>query len=524
MYNPHYLTLSRHNIYYLRFPLPPALHPQGLDREIRLSLRTREPKEALRISRSLLNLGANLTSNPVMALMDFQEIRDVLIDHFKIERERVKERINKFGPLQAHEQQAYSNKQNNAITALANNDHTLLGTDQELQSIIELQALPIKTGSKDYTVLRNEYLKAARDSSRDILKLNSKYDGYEFTTDPRFIDIRKAEKKARKTKLADIINNYVTEKKRLKQWTTKSAAGFRKQFDLLLEYVGSDASVHISASVANDVKTMLMQLPKQARTKPALKHLSLQDILALPENHPIKADNLMEPANIHKYISAYSSFFDWAVKRKDTDENNFKGINVRIDKQEQKRDAFTSEQMTAIYKAVQKEERDHYKWGALIACFTGARLEEIAQLYVSDIQREGNIWFFNINDDGEKKLKNKSSKRTVPIHSKLIELGFLDYVTRAKKDGHERILFGLSKAGNNGYGRNLGRWFNDTLLPELGIKKKVLSFHSFRHWVLTALQQSGVEDSLAKRLVGHTQVDVMNLNYAKGQIMAQRLS
>ncbi|MER2519840.1 MAG: DUF6538 domain-containing protein [Bdellovibrionales bacterium] len=137
MYNLHYLTLSRHNIYYLRFPLPPTLHPQGLDREIRLSLRTREPKEALRISRSLLNLGANLTSNPAMALMDFQEIRDVLIDHFKLERERVKERINKFGPLQAHEQQAYSNKQNNAITALANNDHTLLGTDQELQSIIE---------------------------------------------------------------------------------------------------------------------------------------------------------------------------------------------------------------------------------------------------------------------------------------------------------------------------------------------------------------------------------------------------
>jgi hypothetical protein len=53
-------------------------------------------------------------------------------------------------------------------------------------------------------------------------------------------------------------------------------------------------------------------------------------------------------------------------------------------------------------------------WLPLIALFTGARLEEIAQLYVRDLQQVPNedLWFFNITDTGEdQRLKVKAKNR-----------------------------------------------------------------------------------------------------------------
>jgi integrase len=77
----------------------------------------------------------------------------------------------------------------------------------------------------------------------------------------------------------------------------------------------------------------------------------------------------------------------------------------------------------------------HYYWLPLLGLFTGARVNEICQINPStDIGEEGSIPFFwlTIETEGDprvsKSLKNKGSRRKLPIHSKLIELGFLSYV------------------------------------------------------------------------------------------------
>ena len=55
----------------------------------------------------------------------------------------------------------------------------------------------------------------------------------------------------------------------------------------------------------------------------------------------------------------------------------------------------------------------------------------VASLLPDDIKKdnESGIWYFDITDEEEaKQLKSESAKRFVPIHSRLIELGFLNYV------------------------------------------------------------------------------------------------
>ena len=76
--------------------------------------------------------------------------------------------------------------------------------------------------------------------------------------------------------------------------------------------------------------------------------------------------------------------------------------------------------------------KPHEFWLPLIALFTGARLNEICQLHLEDIQQFHGIWVFDINNKGVKRLKTSSAVRRVPISQTLIEIGFLDYVEDVK--------------------------------------------------------------------------------------------
>lgn len=145
-------------------------------------------------------------------------------------------------------------------------------------------------------------------------------------------------------------------------------------------------------------------------------------------------------------------------------------------------------------------------WGVLIGLYTGTRLNEIASLTVHDVKQEGGIWYFDINDEDEKKrLKTKAATRLVPVHSELIRRGFLDYVERVRKmEGDDlRLLYSLTYTEQEGWGRKLSRWFSNTFLPELGLKKVGLSFHSLRHTAITTMRQASVDNHIVRNLVGH---------------------
>jgi hypothetical protein len=69
---------------------------------------------------------------------------------------------------------------------------------------------------------------------------------------------------------------------------------------------------------------------------------------------------------------------------------------------------------------------------------TGARVNEIAQLLLSDVLADDGVYYLNLESDNEsgKKLKNANARRKIPLHSKLISLGFIDYVNALKDAGY----------------------------------------------------------------------------------------
>ena len=80
--------------------------------------------------------------------------------------------------------------------------------------------------------------------------------------------------------------------------------------------------------------------------------------------------------------------------------------------------------------AINKPER---YWVTLLSAYSGARLNEICQLNVDDISKTDGIWPTNSNgDSADKSTNTKSGNRVIPLHPKLLSLGFLNYLYQIK--------------------------------------------------------------------------------------------
>jgi integrase len=161
-------------------------------------------------------------------------------------------------------------------------------------------------------------------------------------------------------------------------------------------------------------------------------------------------------------------------------------------------------------------------WVALVALYTGARLEEICQLTTADIREEGangaTVWVIDIHNGGENNLKNESAQRLIPIHTKLARLGFLDYVKQLPTGP---LFPGLTrrKAKGNKLGARVGELFRKKLIA-LGMKRKGLDFHSLRHTVIKVLDnvRPEIPERDIQRVVGHMVEGVTFGVYGEGEL------
>lgn len=154
--------------------------------------------------------------------------------------------------------------------------------------------------------------------------------------------------------------------------------------------------------------------------------------------------------------------------------------------------------------ALKEEARKHpwRYWLPLLGRFTGARLEELCQLHVTDFITVQGVECIRIDDNHEsQKLKNSSSRRTLPIHPALIQLGLLDYVKNQQTQNSDRLFPELEPVRGK-LGHAPSKWFS-RYRTKMGITDPKKTFHSFRHTMIDDLREANVQDSLIKRIAGH---------------------
>ena len=112
------------------------------------------------------------------------------------------------------------------------------------------------------------------------------------------------------------------------------------------------------------------------------------------------------------------------------------------------------------------------------------------------------------------RMKTEGSKRRVPVHPKLIELGLLEYV-QSRKAVDAVWLWDLLWSDKDQFGKYPSRNFTN-LLKQTGLhadRRKV--FHSLRSTINQCLEKSGMQDSLRRRFLGHDPVTTEEKSYQR---------
>ncbi len=111
---------------------------------------------------------------------------------------------------------------------------------------------------------------------------------------------------------------------------------------------------------------------------------------------------------------------------------------------------YTLEEARQVLTAARKESAPELRWLPWLCAYSGARINEVAQLTPSDVFQVGEDWFFRLTTAGGKSLKTISSARRVPIHPAIIAEGFVEFV-RSHKNQAARMFPARSQP-------NLSEW------------------------------------------------------------------
>lgn len=134
-----------------------------------------------------------------------------------------------------------------------------------------------------------------------------------------------------------------------------------------------------------------------------------------------------------------------------------------------------------------------------------SELTSFAQLRREDVRHPEGVPYFRITDEDGRQVKNEQSRRDVPVHPELIRLGFLDYVAETAALPQDQVFPELRPSGKD---PKLGYYFSkqfSAYREAIGVRRRGLDYHSFRHGVTTKLYQADVSQAWIDLLTGHDQ-------------------
>ena len=328
------------------------------------------------------------------------------------------------------------------------------------------------------------------------------------------------------TPISKCIEQYFGERKGMRE---RSVQQNRTSLNFLIHSFGDIPIGEITKEKSSILKSQIKQLPKNRTKNPKYREKDFHELLDMK----IPDKDIIHTTTINKNISSLSSFMLWCVNNGYCNANTFTGMKIpKLGSASSERDRFSEKELKQIFskhnyiyytKSFISVGKYAFYWVPLIATFTGMRANEICALYCDNIREiRGNHrnkrWCFDVvfeEHRPDKRLKNKSSRRIVPIHDTLLDLGFINFLNLIKKDPERKRVFEELPYKEGLYSRNISRNWNASYLPKIDIKTNKNGFHSLRHSVIDNLKQIGVEPHFINELVGHSQGNIDLDRYGK---------
>jgi integrase len=333
--------------------------------------------------------------------------------------------------------------------------------------------------------------------------------------------------------LSELVDQYSADYSATKAVGEKRRHKVSAALELILEFFGRDTAVHgIERRHCREFRNILNELPSNLRKHFPQGQASLQRIAAEAARRklPVLARDTQD-----MYLGALKRLLRWAKSEGHILRDPSADLVPLGGKTPAKeaRDPFTVEQLSKIFNAPLyrgcENDKDGYAtpgqnvirgtrfWVPLIALFTGMRLNEICQLDVADVkQSDMGTWYLSVDSNtSDKRVKNPQSKRQIPIHPELLEIGLLEFVEQRRQ--RSRKIFPDLKPSTRGYhSERMSRWFNEGFLPKVGLKTETTSFHSFRHSFRDALRTINAPPAVVEGIGGWTLEGSVSGRYGSG--------
>lgn len=395
-----------------------------------------------------------------------------------------------------------------------------------LRQFLDIHRYETHLCEKDWKKLALAYGRAAIRANEKLLR---RYEGEEVHT-PQTARLEKH-------LLSEVINDYID-----KYQADKFEAMYKKVCAVLpmfLDVVG-DKPIHtLRQTDLNRFFEVVNRLPPRWKDVARQKKLTVIEVakLGLGEMSPATFEGTYK-AVVTPFLSAART--NWQDKGFPTTLTTEKiRYTGKREEDEGHQRAFRSQDLERIFMGpelagyAKQPDQLHMFWLPHLGLYTGARVNELCQLNpLVDILKDetSGTWYLDITELSEaaenvnKRVKTKSSRRKVPIHSQLIAIGFLDYVDALKNQG-KKLLFPGFEPSKGRAATEAEKWFRqflrDTCLRDETPGARIVGMHAFRSTFLNRAANLGVLH--AESLTGHAQ-SMTNLAQTQDSVVGGEVS
>ncbi|MFC4930495.1 DUF6538 domain-containing protein [Massilia sp. GCM10023247] len=272
------------------------------------------------------------------------------------------------------------------------------------------------------------------------------------------------------------------------------------------------------------------------RIQKFIEHHQAKGIIFIDEIRKPQASDYREviiqaqqsPLTVDNYTKSLKGFFDFSTDAgKYSFENPFANMHlVKKSEREKHTDSwlpYSQQEIQLLFvdqfaAYVKRFCKPDLFFAPLISLTTGMRMDEIAQLQVSDIYPINGVWVFDINDNGDdKEVKTPAAIRKMPLCTSILTTNFLEYHSMVKnKYGETALLFPyLTNTASNGYAKNIGYNWTQYKKELISVDQKQKNFHSLRKTIGAAMVDMEYDLPLRKRILGHAMNDITHVVYGK---------
>ncbi len=316
------------------------------------------------------------------------------------------------------------------------------------------------------------------------------------------------------TKISELLKHW----QRHKPKNAKEAAKEEHCIRRLTEFMGGDVDTGLVSRVrVGDFWLALKNFPAR-RNASELAKMNFNQLVAtgLP---PIG------PSALFQWQITFKSIWKHGLKYDLVTDNPFVVIDQKVDKSELEGEPWSPQEIKGWFSGPMFTghggdydratvgtivTKDWRWWLPVLSLWSGTRLNEWAAAPLADVRQIGEGWFLDLTNrpvggDDPLRIKNKGSRRLVPIHQRLIDLGFLEYVrsqtgTHLFPDLHGFTLHPASRAAN---------WFSKVRKP--GQK----TIHELRHTFKYQVRSTKASEEVSDLITGH-QNGSMGRKYGQG--------